>query len=314
VNSLNYPRIIADINSIFSLGTGYFNANGSCSLTSNISLVPVVVINNTDQLISMDRQRALYDPNELVIFFLNKTDSYSSNGTIFEPAFQIYEGLYFGKNMSCSYIVGLGSEDTSILLKNPNYNTSFKALFVNEANDLIVADVTIDRNNETYRDFAYNCLYYYVYDSVYVSNECAAFIWQFYEGDATSIDLYQVIQTSSCNRVHLIRIRTWGGYRASYASHCSLMSSSVQSLDAAIVLFDNHGSFMPDDDFYNVVYNNTVGSSFANCGYNKVVSLFIHFACNNITWLGSRCRRQLQFISVLWIEQLGTRLVSFTHF
>lgn len=164
----NKYQFISDLNEISNIGSQYFNKNGSCSVPSNISLIPVVQITSVDDLLDLSSFRLRYLSNSLVIFNLNLTDSGST------PAYRLTGsyGLKLFYNVSCSYITGQGYTKTSIILDYPHselpYSYKYNPIEIDGAFDVFIVDVTVDRANSSFRDYAYDCLAAGMYVIMYV--------------------------------------------------------------------------------------------------------------------------------------------------
>ena len=150
-----FSQLSADLNQFIALGSQYFNTS-SCVIPSNVSLVPVVLINSVNDLLNIGSYRKGYKSNELVYFQLTGVDSTNSSG-FFQPAYLLHTKLNLFANMSCSYVRGLGREITSILVDYPNITTANNALNIFSAHDLIIADLTIDRTNASWWNPGYQC-------------------------------------------------------------------------------------------------------------------------------------------------------------
>jgi hypothetical protein len=147
-------QLIADIQSIINLGDNYFNINGSCWISSDLTSTPLIFVNNIVELESIDILRATFPKNQMVIIILNASDSTTISGS-FVPAFQTSSTINWYSNMSCSYIKGLGYSRTSILYQpqaSVQYlNQTPPAIKVQKVSDFFLLDITIDRVNSSFR-------------------------------------------------------------------------------------------------------------------------------------------------------------------
>lgn len=139
--------------------------------------------------------RRRYLSNTIVIFDLNQVDTasgpaYRLNGTF---------GLKWYQNMSCSYVVGQGMSKTSILIEYPrsqlNASVKYIPLYMYGVKDLIIADLTVDRANSSWLNYARDCLiasnYGYVWNKNYSAVENSSVCQDVYHGNlALSYGLY----------------------------------------------------------------------------------------------------------------------------
>ena len=177
-------QFFIDIGTFEGLGSQYFNQT-SCLIPQGFSSIQHVLIRTAHDLSNITNIRKAFKKNMMVLFELTAVDVSNSSG--FYPAYSLHAPLIFGSSMSCSYIKGQGLSSTSVIINYANVSVAGAALALNNVNNLVIVDLTIDRNNASWWTPGYPCAIATNYPSLVVPSGQAA----------------TVLATSTCKQYYL---------------------------------------------------------------------------------------------------------------